>query len=146
MDLALALVEQDEGREVALDLARNMVLFLRRPGGQSQFSAQLAVQAADRQPLRDLQAWIGDHLDADLSVPTLARRAAMSPRHFARVFTAEVGATPARFVEGCAQATRRRLEESSDGVEQVADRLLSAMESMRKAPSARLRVPPSAYR
>ena len=72
MDLALSLVEEDFGRHVALQVARQLVLFLRRPGGQSQFSAQLAVQAADREPLRELQQWIADHLSADLTVGTLA--------------------------------------------------------------------------
>ena len=75
MDLALALVEEDLGREVALAVARRLVLFVRRPGGQAQFSAQLAAQSAERLPLRELQAWIADHLDADLSVPALAARA-----------------------------------------------------------------------
>ena len=72
MDLALALVEEDLGREVALETARWLVLFLKRPGGQAQFSAQLAAQMAEREPLRELQAWIPDHLDEDLSVPALA--------------------------------------------------------------------------
>ena len=113
MDLALALVEEDFGRHVALEVARQLVLFLRRPGGQSQFSAQLAAQTADREPLRELQLWIADHLSADLSVPTLADRVAMSPRHFARVFATELGMTPARFVE--LRASRRRA--ASRGVE-----------------------------
>ena len=75
MDLALALVEEDLGREVALETARWLVLFLKRPGGQAQFSAQLAAQMAEREPLRELQQWLPDHLDEDLSVPALARRA-----------------------------------------------------------------------
>jgi len=121
MDLALALVEEDHGREVALAVARELVMFLKRPGGQSQFSVPLMAQAADRQPLRDLQAWIGEHPGADLSVAALARRAAMSARNFARVFTREVGMTPARFVERArVEAARRRLEESSSGVEVIA--------------------------
>src|SRR5207302_1041832 len=78
LDLALALVEEDHGRELALRVARQLVMFLKRPGGQSQFSAQLAVQTADREPLRELQAWIADHLDADLSVTALASQVAMS--------------------------------------------------------------------
>ncbi len=148
MDLALALVEEDHGREVALQVARELVLFLRRPGGQSQFSAQLAVQAADREPLRELQAWIADHLDTDLSVPTLAARVAMSPRNFARVFTREVGVTPARFVEMARiEAARRRLEESAHGVDAVAAQCgFGTAESMRRAFVRHLRVPPSAYR
>jgi transcriptional regulator GlxA family with amidase domain len=75
-----------------------MVLFMRRGGGQSQFSSQLAAQAADHQPIRELVAWISEHLDADLSVPALARRVGMSERNFSRVFTQQVSATPARFV------------------------------------------------
>ena len=148
MDLALALVEEDLGREIALAAARQLVLFLRRPGGQSQFSAQLAVQAADREPLRDLQAWIGDHPGADLSVPVLAKRVAMSPRNFARVFTREVGVTPARFVETIrVEAARRRLEESDDGVHAIAGHCgFGSAEGMRKAFLRTLRVPPSAYR
>src|SRR5262249_8735795 len=82
MDLALALVEEDHGGELALRVARQLVMFLKRPGGQSQFSAQLAVQAADREPLRELQAWIADHLEEELSVPTLAAQVAMSERNF----------------------------------------------------------------
>jgi len=148
MDLALALVEEDHGREVALTIARQLVLFLRRPGGQSQFSAQLATQAADRQPLRELQAWIVEHPDADLSVPALARRVAMSPRNFARVFAHEVGMTPARFVETVrVEAARRRLEESSHGVDAVAAACgFGTAEAMRRTFLRRLRVPPSAYR
>jgi len=148
MDLALALVEEDHGREVALHVARELVLFLRRPGGQSQFSAQLAVQAADRAPLRELQGWIADHLAADLAVPVLASRVAMSPRNFARVFTREVGVTPARFVETArVEAARRRLEESSNGVDAVAAECgFGTAESMRRAFLRRLHVPPSAYR
>jgi transcriptional regulator GlxA family with amidase domain len=148
MDLALALVEEDHGRELALQVARQLVMFLRRPGGQSQFSAQLAVQAADREPLRELQAWITEHPDADLSVPVLAQRVAMSPRNFARVFTREVGITPARFVESVrVEAARRRLEESAHGVDNVAAACgFGTAESMRRAFRRTLRVPPAAYR
>jgi transcriptional regulator GlxA family with amidase domain len=148
MDLALALVEEDHGRELALEVARQLVMFLRRPGGQSQFSAQLAVQTADREPLRELQAWISEHPDADLSVPTLARRVAMSPRNFARVFTREVGVTPARFVESVrVEAARRRLEESAHGVDHVAAACgFGTAESMRRAFLRIVRVPPAAYR
>ena len=148
MDLALALVEEDHGRELALRVARQLVMFLKRPGGQSQFSAQLAVQAADRDPLRELQAWIADHLDTDLSVPTLAAEVAMSERNFARVFTREVGLTPARFVERArVEGARRRLEESTDGVDAVAAQCgFGSAEVMRRAFLRLLGVPPSAYR
>ena len=148
MDLALALVEDDLGREVALETARGLVLFLRRPGGQSQFSAQLAVQAADREPIRELLAWIVEHPNDELSVEALAHRVAMSPRHFARVFTREVGTTPARYVETVrVEAARRRLEESSHGVDAIADTCgFGTAETMRRAFIRTLRVPPSAYR
>jgi transcriptional regulator GlxA family with amidase domain len=99
MDLALALVEEDAGREAALEVARQLVLFVRRPGGQAQFSAQLAADSADREPLRELQAWIADNLTGDLSVEALAARAHMSPRNFARAFKEEIGMTPGAYVE-----------------------------------------------
>jgi len=148
MDLALALVEADLGVEVARATARELVMFVQRPGGQSQFSAQLQQQLADRAPVAALQAWIADHLDEDLSVAVLARRVSMSPRNFARVFAHEVGTTPARFVESLrVEAARRRLEQSGDGVEQVAARCgFGTAESMRRIFVRKLRVAPSAYR
>ena len=148
IDLALALLEDDHGRDVALTVARELVMFLRRPGGQSQFSVQLSTQQADREPIRDLQRWIADHLGAELSVETLARRAAMSPRNFARVFTREVGMTPGQFVENLrVEAARRRLEESTDGVDSIASECgFGTRESMRRAFIRTLHVPPSAYR
>ena len=148
MDLALALVEEDYGRDVALQVARRLVLFLHRPGGQSQFSAQLSVQVADREPLRDLQGWIADHVCADLTVQALAERVAMSPRNFARLFTCETGMTPARFVEAIrVEAARRRLEESAQAVEGVAEVSgFGSAETMRRAFLRVVRVAPSAYR
>ncbi len=114
MDLALALVEEDCGRKIALAVARRLVLFLKRPGGQSQFSSQLEAQLADRAPLRELQGWIAGHPTADLSVEALAKRVALSPRHFARVFARDLGVTPARYVERVrVEVARRRLEESA---------------------------------
>ncbi|HWC74312.1 MAG TPA: GlxA family transcriptional regulator [Gemmatimonadales bacterium] len=148
MDLALAMVEEDHGLGAAREVARQLVLFLKRPGGQSQFSAQLQVQMADRRPLADLQSWMADHLQADLSVTALARRVAMSPRNFARVFTRSVGITPARYVEKLrVEAVRRRLEESRSGVDEVAEQCgFGTRESMRRAFQRTLRVSPSAYR
>jgi len=148
IDLALALLEEDHGREIALAVARELVMFLRRPGGQSQFSAQLSAQLADRRPLRDLQEWMADHVGADLSVRALARRAAMSPRNFARVFSREVGVTPRQFVEKARlEVARRRLEESDDGVDSIASECgFGTRESMRRAFLRTLRVPPTAYR
>src|SRR5262245_21149655 len=148
MDLALALVEEDCGRDVALAVARELVMFVKRPGGQSQFSVPLMAQATDRQPMRELQTWIGEHLAADLSVEALARRAAMSPRNFARVFTREAGMTPARFVESArVEAARRRLEESSLGVDAVASECgFSSAEIMRRTFLRTVRVNPAEYR
>lgn len=148
MDLALALVEEDLGREVALETARALVMFLRRPGGQAQFSAQLSVQLAEHELLRELQAYIQDHPSEDLSVPTLARRVAMSPRNFARVFTREVGMTPARFVTATRVETARRLlEETSESLEAVcALSGLGTTEAMRRAFLHLVGIPPSQYR
>lgn len=148
MDLALAMVEEDHGREVAVAVARELVMFVKRPGGQSQFSVPLMVQTTDRQPLRDLQAWIGEHPGADLSVEALARRAAMSVRNFARVFTREVGMTPARFVERArVEAARRRLEDSSSSVEAVAGQCgFGSAEIMRRTFLRTVRVNPADYR
>lgn len=89
IDLALALVEEDHGRDLALTIARHLVVFLRRPGNQAQFSAQLSAQTAQREPLREVQHWIVQHPDADLGVDALAARARLSPRHFARAFRAD---------------------------------------------------------
>ena len=148
IDLALVLLEEDHGRDVALAVAREMVMFLRRPGGQSQFSVQLRAQVADREPIRELQRWMADHLGADLSVEALARRAAMSPRNFARVFTREVGVTPGQFVETSrVEAARRRLEESAEGVDSIASECgFGTRESMRRAFLRTIHVPPSGYR
>ena len=99
MDLALALVEEDLGPDLAREVGRWLVLFLKRPGGQSQFSAPLSGPAAGRPALRELQDWIPGHLAEDLSVQALAGRALMSPRNFARAFVRELGTTPAAYVE-----------------------------------------------
>jgi transcriptional regulator GlxA family with amidase domain len=148
MDLALALVEEVEGRDVALEIARHLVMFLRRPGNQSQFSAQLAVQTADRDALREVQHHVAEHLGDDLSVEALAARANMSPRHFARCFRDETGVTPARFVEAARlEAARRRLEESDDAVEVVARSCgFGTAETMRRTFVRTLHVAPSEYR
>ncbi len=148
MDLALALVEEDHGREVALEVARALVMFLRRPGGQAQFSAQLSVQLAEQEPLRELQAYILEHPREDLSVQSLARRVAMSPRNFARVFTREVGMPPARFVTSTRVETARRLlEESSEGLEAICARSgLGTPAAMRRAFLHAVGIPPGEYR
>lgn len=148
MDLALALVEDDHGRDVALDTARRLVMYVQRPGGQSQFSAALRAQSAERAPLREVQAWIAEHLDHDLTVPRLAERAAMSPRSFARTFAREVGVTPARYVEDLrVEAARRLLESTGRAVDEVAASCgFGTTETMRRTFVRRLGVPPAEYR
>ncbi len=148
MDLALALVEEDLGRDVALRVARWMVLFVHRPGGQSQFSAQLASQTADRAPLRDVQQFVSEHPEADLSVASLARRAAMSERNFARVFAREIGTTPAEYVERArVEVARRLLEQSSLGLDAVALAAgFGTSETLRRSFHRQLNVAPSDYR
>jgi len=148
MDLALALVEDDLGRDAALDVARNLVVFLRRPGNQAQFSTQLAAQVANREPLREVQHWIADHPAADLSVRALARRASLSPRQFARAFAAEVGMPPGRYVDRIRlEAARRQLEDTTAGVEQTARSCgYGTPEAMRRAFVRALGVSPGEYR
>ncbi len=148
IDLALALVEEDLGRDAALDIARHLVVFLRRPGDQAQFSTQLAGQLADRKPLRDVQRWIADHPAADLSVPTLARLASLSARQFTRAFAAEVGMPPGRYVDRIRLETaRRRLEDTADGVEETARSCgYGTPEAMRRAFVRALGVSPGEYR
>lgn len=148
MDLALALVEEDHGRELALQVAQNLVMFLKRPGGQSQFSAQLSAQLAERDGLREAQQYILEHPEADLCVEALAARSAMSPRNFARVFRQEVGCTPARFVERTrVEAARRRLEETRCGVEEIASAVgFGSAETLRRAFLRNLEVGPAEYR
>ncbi len=148
MDLALALVEQDHGRELALTVARWLVLFLKRPGGQSQFSAELSAQATEHDAIRGLQEWAQKHLDTSLGVEALAKRVAMSPRHFARVFKQETGATPAAAALAArVEAARRRLEDGDDGLEGVAAASgFGSAEVMRRAFLRTLRVGPAVYR
>ncbi len=148
MDLALALVEEDLGAEVALEVARWLVLFLQRPGGQSQFSAQLAAQTARRAPLRELQSWIPDHLGEDLSVPALARRACMSERNFARAFRRETGMTPAAYVEAARVERARIALESGDlAVDALAGQVgFGTVETLRRAFRRRVGVSPADYR
>ena len=148
MDLALELVEEDGGRDLALSVARWLVMFLRRPGGQSQFSVQLRSQVAERRGLRDLQSWIADHLGEDLSVPALARRTRMSPRNFARAFRREIGLTPAAYVEAQRVERARRLLETADlSVAEVAAACgFGRVETMHRAFRRGVRVSPAQYR
>ncbi|MBO0914407.1 GlxA family transcriptional regulator, partial [Streptomyces laculatispora] len=148
IDLALALVEEDHGRDVALTVARHLVVFLRRPGNQAQFSAQLTAQTARREPLREVQHWITEHPGDDLSVEALAARARLSPRHFARAFQAETGMTPGRYVDRVRlEQARRLLEDTTDGVAGIS-RLCGygTPEAMRRAFIKALGTAPAEYR
>ncbi len=121
IDLALALVAADLGKTLALEVARYLVVFFKRPGGQSQFSSQLAAQGVENGQLARLLQWMLEHPGADMRVEALARRSRMSERNFCRVFTRELGATPAKFVERIRlDAARRLLQESSLSLEQLA--------------------------
>lgn len=148
IDLALALVEEDRGRDVALAIARGLVMFLRRPGGQAQFSAVLAGQVAQRSPLADVQRLIAEHPEGDLSVPALAAHANLSPRQFTRAFTAEIGMPPGRYVDRVRLETARRLlEDTGDGIAEIAGHAgYGTPEAMRRAFLHALEVSPAEYR
>ncbi|SEB21735.1 GlxA family transcriptional regulator [Variovorax sp. YR216] len=148
MDLALAMVEEDHGRELALRVARELVMFLKRPGGQSQFSAHLAAQTSERSSVREIQDHVLAHLKDDLSVPALASRARMSERTFARIFRSETGTTPAEFVENARIDAARRLAEESDlPAKRLADAVGYAnVDGFRRAFGRRLGVSLAEYR
>jgi transcriptional regulator GlxA family with amidase domain len=148
IDMALALVQEDLGRPLALDVARRLVVFLKRPGGQSQFSAHLAAQAVEVEALRGLPAWILEHLGEDLSNGRLAERVGMSPRNFARVFRRESGCTPGKFVERArVDAARRLLEDGDSGLEDVSRRCgFGSGEQMRRTFVRHVGVVPIDYR
>ncbi|MFJ2958148.1 GlxA family transcriptional regulator [Streptomyces sp. NPDC087270] len=148
IDLALAMVEADHGPEVSRTIARHLVMFVQRPGGQAQFSTQLAAQRPDRSPLRDVLDWIADHLCDDLAVPALAARAGMSERNFTRVFRAETGRTPGAYVEGARiEAARRLLESTGATLDGVARRCgFGTVETLHRSFKRRVRVTPGEYR
>jgi transcriptional regulator GlxA family with amidase domain len=148
IDLTLALVEEDLGRDIALSIARELVVFLRRPGGQAQFSQALSAQQATRPGLRELQAWIAGNLDADLSVAALAERANMTERSFARAFQREVDQTPAAYVEALRiERARMLLEDGAESLDAVARATgFRSAEVLRRAFHRKLGVGPAAYR
>lgn len=148
IDLALALVEEDLGPAAALEVARTLVLFVRRPGDQAQFSAAMAVQTAEHSGIRELQGWIADHLDEDLSVERLAARVHMSPRNFARVFARSVGVTPAAYVQASRLERARVLLETTDlRLEELAARCgFGTVDALRRTFARTLHVSPSQYR
>jgi len=148
MDLALAMIEEDMGADVALGVARAMVMYLRRPGDQSQYSAPLRLQAAETPSVRELVAWAADQPATDLSVPALAKRVGKSPRHLTRVFRKELGVAPAEAVEQLRlEAARRALQQSAASLEEIAARAgFGSAEVMRRTFLRALHVTPSAYR
>lgn len=148
IDLALALVESDCGAEVARAVARQLVVFVQRPGGQAQFSTSLAAQRPRRPVFRDLHGWIADHLADDLGVEALAGRAAMSPRHFARVFHTEFATTPGAYVAQLRLESARRLLESTDcGLDEIARRSgYGSLERLHRVFRESMHVTPGEYR
>jgi transcriptional regulator GlxA family with amidase domain len=148
IDLALAWVEEDCGPGLAHEAARELVLFLRRPGGQPQLSVSLASQASDMMSIRELQIWIAEHLQTKLSVEALAHRMSMSVRNFERVFTREVGTTPSQYVlQTRVEEARRQLERTERGLKQVASAAgFSNVDVMRRAFVRLLGITPRCYR
>jgi transcriptional regulator GlxA family with amidase domain len=148
IDLSLALVQEDLGAEVAQTVARWLVMFLHRPGGQTQFASPVWVRRAERSTVRAVQTLVESAPNGDHRVPTLAAAAAMSVRHFTRVFTAEVGETPGKFVERVRlEAARMELETTDDTLDVIAGRCgFGTAESLRRVTQRRLGVAPDSYR
>ena len=150
IDFSLALVEHDLGREIALKVARELVVFMKRPGGQSQFSAQLAAegQAKDWDRFATLTRWMTDHLAEDLSIETLAERVAMSPRNFARCFAAAMKMTPGKYLQALrVDAARRLLTEGDMPISRIADRCgFQSTEAMRLCFQRHLNISPTDFR
>ena len=148
IDLALAWAEEDCGAGLAHEAARELVLFLRRPGGQPQISVSLALQASEMMSIRELQIWIAEHLDTGLTVDDLADRMAMSVRNFERVFTREVGTTPSQYVlQVRVEAARRQLERTESALKQVASSVgFGNVDVMRRAFLRLLGISPRRYR
>ena len=148
LDLALALVEEDLGAEIGRRVAAQLVMYFRRPGGQLQFSRRGEAVPAGRSALQELQRYVAAHPAEDHSVPRLAERAGLSPRHFARLFRSEVGITPAAWVEAArVEAARRRLEHGHAAPKQVAaDCGFADADTLRRAFLRRVGVTPASYR
>ena len=147
IDLALALIEEDHGRELALQVARALVVYLQREGGQAQFSSRLQAQFTDNGPIRDAQIWAMDNLAADLQGPALARQAGMSERTFRRAFLAETGETSRAFVERIRVEAARQMLEGKLPLQTVAKRCgLESMDTLRRAFVRRFGITPQRYR
>jgi len=148
IDLALAMVEEDLGRALALRIAREFIVYFKRPGGQSQFSRQLEAQFADLPAIHTLQQWVLEHLREDHSVERLAQRVHMSPRHFTRVFRRETGVTPSEFVEvSRVEAARLLLEDTQLPIQTVASRVgFGSTNALRRAFLRQRGLGPAEYR
>ncbi|MFI5529167.1 GlxA family transcriptional regulator [Kitasatospora sp. NPDC051853] len=148
LDLTLALVAEDQGEGTALAVARQLVMYLKRQGGQSQFSVPLSRPAAARRDIDELRLWIADHLDGDLSAAALAGRMCLSERHFARVFKQETGTSPADYVQAArVEAARRLLEGTDEPLERLAAAAgFGSQESLHRAFRRQLATTPAAYR
>lgn len=148
IDLSLALIEEDYGRQVALAVARDLVVYLKRPGGQEQYSEPLKFQMESSDRLAEVVPWISAHLDSDLTVEALAERACLSPRHFTRRFKRAFGTTPGEFAEGLRlDEARRRLSNSDATIEGVAESVgFASADSFRRAFERRFGIAPSIYR
>ncbi|MFF1909838.1 GlxA family transcriptional regulator [Kitasatospora sp. NPDC058218] len=148
MDLALALVAEDHGEDLALAVARQLVMYLRRQGGQSQFSVPLSRPAPARRDIDELRVFINEHLDEDLSASVLAGRMCLSERHFARVFRQETGTSPAAYVEAArVEAARRLLETTDQPLEQIAAATgVGSVETLHRAFRKQINTTPASYR
>lgn len=148
IDLALALLEEDLGGDAARAVARQLVVFVQRPGGQRQFSVQLTAQRPARQPIRELLAHIAENPAADLSIPALAARVGLSERQFLRVFPAETGHSPAGYVEAArVEAACRLLETTGDGLERIARQCgFGTLRTLQRSFQRLLAVSPNDYR
>ncbi|MEV0536244.1 DJ-1/PfpI family protein [Kitasatospora sp. NPDC050463] len=148
MDLALALVAEDHGEDLALAVARQLVMYLRRQGGQSQFSVPLSRPAPARRDIDALRVFINEHLDEDLSASVLAGRMRLSERHFARVFRQETGTSPAAYVEAArVEAARRLLETTDQPLEQIAAAAgVGSVETLHRAFRKQINTTPASYR
>lgn len=147
IDLALAIVEDDFGREIALEVARDLVVYVKRPGAQSQLSIHLASQMTQHPKIRELQNWILSHMAENLSIPMLAAKVAMSDRNFARVFQRETSASPADFIETARfELARNLVEGNHSSLKMIASETgFGTEERMRRVFQKRLGITPRAY-
>jgi transcriptional regulator GlxA family with amidase domain len=148
IDLALALIEEDFGSKIALTAAREMVVYLKRSGGQEQYSEPLQFQTNSSDRFAELVAWMTNNPTAEMSVETLARRASLSPRQFFRRFKEHFGSSPAMFVETLRLSeARRRLSAGEPSIDNVAEAVgFAGADSFRRAFTRRFRVSPSKFR